>query len=121
MKRLLYSAMSLILVAILNLFVFGGHSSAMSSGSAHSMGSAKHTKASQNCMTLCMSASQREAHELGVVDENEDKEPSVPFYTVSQQAIQLLEKLHTTYAKFAVLFEPPPGLPLYIQFATLRP
>lgn len=104
----------------MNLFVMGAHSSAMSMSSSHSMSGMKHAKTSVSCISLCASATTYRLSDLEIIDNEEDDEPSTPFYTAFQQPLLGLASQHTVLAREAVKFEPPPGLPAYIQFAVFR-
>lgn len=105
----------------MNLFVMGAHSSAMSMSSSHSMSGMKHAKTSVSCISLCASATTYRLNDLEIIDNDEDDdEPSTPFYTAFQQPLLSLALQHTSLAREAVKFEPPPGLPAYIQFAVFR-
>lgn len=117
MKRLLYSITSLLLIGVMNLFVMGAHSSAMSMTSSHSMTGMKHANTSVSCISLCVFATTYKLSDLEVIDNEDDDEPSTPFYTAYQQSLHRLASQHTVRAREAVKFEPPPGLPAYIQFA----
>lgn len=104
----------------MNLFVMGVHSSAMSMSSSHSMSGMKHAKTSVSCISLCASATAYRLSDLEVIDNEDDDEPSTPFYTAFQQPLLRLASQHTALAQEAVKFEPPPGLPGYILFAVFR-
>lgn len=104
----------------MNLFVMGAHSSAMSMSSSHSMSGMKHAKTSVSCISLCASATSYKLNDLEIIDNEDEDEPSKPFYTACQQPLLSLASQHTALAREAVKFEPPPGLPAYIQFAVFR-
>lgn len=120
MKRMLYSITSLLLIAVMNLFVMGAHSSAMSMSSSHSTSGMKHAKTSVSCISLCASATSYRLSDLEIIENEDDDEPSAPFYLAFQQPLYSLNSHHTAVAREAVKFEPPPGLPAYIQFAVFR-
>lgn len=111
MKRIFHTVLSLLLITVMNIFVLGAHSSAMSG--------MKHAKTSVGCITLCASTSSNRLSDIEIID-NEDDEPGEPFYTAYQQPLLSLESHHTAIAREAVKFEPPPGIPGYIRFAVFR-
>lgn len=115
-----HSALSLLLIAVMNLFVMGAHSSAMSASSSHSMAGMKHTKTSVTCITLCTSATSQKLTDLEIFDNEDDDEPSKASYLINQDSLQSLAAFHSSIAREAVKFEPPPGLPGYIRFAVFR-
>lgn len=124
MKRTVYSIFSLVIVGVMNLFTFGTlHAAAMPqaarmSGMNHGVMSSK----SVSCVTVCTTATFSRGDDLELLDsEQDDDETTAPFYASTSEAIAGISKLHSDTTRNLVKFEPPPGRPLYIQFATLRP
>lgn len=123
MKRWLGSVISILSIAVINTFAFVGlHAGAMSQqsmsgGMSHGTMSTK----SVSCVSVCTTATVNRGDDLELPDKNEDDEPSLPFSLTAAEIIASLEKQHSNVARSLVKYEPPPGMPLYIQFATLRP
>lgn len=124
MKRWLGSVISILSIAVINTFAFGGlHAGAMSQqsmsgGMSHGTMSTK----SVSCVSDCTTATVNRGDDLELPDKNEDDdEPSLPSSLTAAEIIASLEKQHSNVARSLVKYEPPPGIPLYIQFLTLRP
>lgn len=92
----------------------------MAMSSSHSMTGMKHAKTSVNCITLCASATSNKLNDLEVIDEEDNEEPSEPFYVAYRQPLAALATYHSHIARYAVKFEPPPGVPVYIRLAVFR-
>ncbi|MCA9332205.1 hypothetical protein KC968_04710 [Candidatus Saccharibacteria bacterium] len=124
MKRWISSAISIITIAVINTFTFGGlHAGAMSQQSmSGGMNHGSMSTKSVSCVSVCTTATVNRGDDLELPDKNEDDdEPSLPFSLTTSKIIASLEKQHSDVARSLVKYEPPPGIPLYIQFLTLRP
>lgn len=81
-------------------------------GMSHDSGSAG------SCLTACTSATGNR-HEDDTVDREADDEPvATPFFVLLRSPLPIERKQHLP-ARFTQ--RPPPKVPLYIQFAQLRP
>jgi hypothetical protein len=81
----------------------------------------KHSQSSNTgrCVTLCTSAVVTREDELKDVTENEDNdEPVVPFYVLSQSSIYDDESTRVALAVASV--KPPPKVPIYILYSVFR-
>lgn len=124
MKRGIIGIISIISIVVFNTFTFGGlHVSAMSQETASGgMSHGIKSIASISCVSVCTTITVKCADDLEIPDKNEDDdEPALPFSLTVAETTASLNQLHSEKARSIVKYEPPPGIPLYIQFAALRP
>lgn len=113
-------ALPAFLVVLLNVFAFGVHTAAFAASSSHSMAGMKHASNSASCVSLCTTAPVRKEDDIDRSIVEDEDEPLPPFYTLYQQPLLSLTKLHSEEARYALRFEPPPGPPAYIEYSVFR-
>ena len=90
----------------------------------HEMDNPSHSEhsvdsSSASCATLCRTAVvERETIVLRDVENEDDQEPALPFY-VQKQATYFTDNL-VSQRQYADSVEPPPKVPIYIQFQVFR-
>jgi len=116
--KVLKNAGLLSVVLLLNSISFAAHSSAMPT-MAHEMNGLEHSvKDSIPCASQCRTAVFNQ-EEIAVSQSNEDDdEPSVPFYAQKQN--QHFIKNTEQKKLYADALKPPPKIPIYILYAVFR-
>jgi len=109
-------------VAMLSDFTFGIHVSATSqSGMAAGMNHGAMSSKSVSCASVCTTTTINRGDDLEIIEnERDDDDKAVPFYALIDKHHTSISKQHSVTARELIKYEPPPGLPLYIKFASLR-
>lgn len=122
MKRIFQGAVSVLMLAVLNILSLGIHTAAAAPmNMEHSMG-ASHTASSSNCFNICTTATPHRDETLDDTSDDEDDESQPPFYVQFQtSSIVALEEQHNQETRSAIDREPPPdSTPAYIKLTVFR-
>lgn len=85
----------------------------------HDMGNTEHQNSSTaNCVTLCRTAVLTKDEELNQISEEQDDEPTTPYYAQFQTSG--FNKVDVKSKLYAVSVKPPPKVPIYILYAVFR-
>jgi hypothetical protein len=124
MRKALNHILSILILFTVSGFGLVSHVSAMPA-SMHQMNQdgshSKHTQSNSTgrCATLCASAVVSRDDESNNVTENEDDdEPSIPFYLQSQKSVY--DEVATKVALAVANVKPPPKVPIYILNGVFR-
>jgi hypothetical protein len=125
MRKLVQHMFSLVVLTIVSGFGLVNHVSAMPAsmhqmehGSSHSQ-HMQSSSSTSRCVTLCTSAVVGRDEDLDFVsEEDDDDEPVVPFYVLTQQSIYDTKSSEVTRAVASI--KPPPKVPIYILYGVFR-
>ncbi len=124
MRKVFNHFLSLLILFTVSGFGLVSHVSAMPAsmhpmeqGGSHS----QHTQSSttSKCVTLCTSAVVSRDDEFNnVLEDEDDDEPSIPFYLQSQKSVY--DEVATKVALAVASVKPPPKVPIYILHGVFR-
>ena len=118
MKRLLTSIATVFTVLLLNTFGLAIHASAMPMTSHEISGMNQGLGGSINCVTLCRTAVINKDETINSRYDEEDDEPTVPFYAQNQDW-QFSEAV-VNQKLYADSVKPPQKVPIYILHTVFR-
>ncbi len=124
MRKVFNHFLSLLILFTVSGFGLVSHVSAMPA-SMHQMNQdgshAKHgqSKDTGRCVTLCTSAVVSRDDEFNnVLEDEDDDEPSIPFYVLAQRGVY--DEVTTKVALAVASVKPPPKVPIYILHSVFR-
>ena len=124
MRKLFRHVLSLFILLTVSGFGVISHVSAMPAsmhqmeqGGSHSQHSQSST--TSKCVTLCTSAVVSRDDEFNnVLEDEDDDEPSIPFYVLAQRGVY--DEVTTKVALAVASVKPPPKVPIYILHSVFR-
>lgn len=119
-RKLLRNLVVSLLLLLVGSFGVTNHAVAVPS-SMHETAGMDHggsQSSSARCATLCTSAVFSKEESIKPIYEEQDDEPGLPFYLLSQDAY-LYSKHNRSYSN-AFAMRPPPKVPIYILFGVFR-
>ncbi len=118
MKKLLTNIAAVLTLLLLNTFGLSLRASAMPMG-PHEMSGMNHkTSNSATCATLCYTAVIKKDEVVNLESDEEDDEPSVPFYTHIK--VCDFSETHVSQKLYAYSVKPPPKVPIHILYSVFR-
>ena len=124
MRKVFNHFLSLLILFIVSGFGLVSHVSAMPAsmhqmeqGGSHSQNSQSST--TSKCVTLCTSVVVSRDDEFNnVLEDEDDDEPSIPFYVLAQRGVY--DEVTTKVALAVASVKPPPKVPIYILHSVFR-
>lgn len=122
MKRVFHGAVSLVMLALLNVLALGIHAAALQPVHVGPLKGALHQTGAITCLTVCTTATNHKEEVVKDTDKDEDDALQPPFYIQFQTPPLIgLEEKHSKEARSAIDREPPlGGPPAYIGLTVFR-